>query len=1042
MKNSYKCRLLFFAVLFFTGLSISFAQKGSISGTILDEKSEPMIGANVIIENTKVGAVTDINGKYTISNIETGKYTLVFSSIGYKKQKQQVDVTAGKTITTDMILKEDILQLDQVVVVGYGTKQKRDITGSIESIKAKEIAERSTGSFEQSMQGRAAGVQITSMNGIAGSPVKVKIRGVSSISAGGEPLYVIDGIPMTNGDFSSGGLGSGTSALSDINPSDIESIDILKDASSAAIYGSRGSNGVVIITTKKGKSGKTKFSASYTTGFVKEANRLKLLSASEQLGLNDQYYREYYSNNDSVESPLAPVFDNFTRAQADSFAALGGTDWIDQVLRLGNFNDFNISASGGNDKTTFYVGGTYHTENGFIKGNSFDRIAGRINVENKATEHLSLGGNIGLTYSTNKRIPTGDAGGLGNAQQCLPYLPVYNPAGQYFFTTVSGYPSNPLWELETRKYTTQSFRSVSNIWGEYQVVKDLKFRSEFGVDFLYMNEDEFNFRNILDANSYSSAWNRRTNVMNWTTNNFFTYSKVLDSIHDFQITVGSSLQSSSTDGAGINGWDFPNDFFTTPNAASATNKTGYYYETGYGFVSNFLRANYKYNERYITSFSIRNDGSSRFGEKHRYGWFPAFSAGWIISDEPFLKDNKYVSHLKFRASYGFTGNANIGDFAYLGVYYPSNGYNGTAAILPGRLDNPNLGWEKSQQLDLTMDYGFLNNRISGAVSYYYKKTTDMLLNISIPSSSGFTSVLKNVGKMQNTGIEISILTRNIVTKNFKWQTDFNIAFNNNKVLDVQGLPPDAFESGQPGEGRVISGYPVGQAYVVQYAGVSQTSQTITEYDGNGNAIGTSNVKPGQALYYDKFGNLMTSSNPYFYDHRIPRGNPNPKFCGGFTNTFTYKNFDFSFLFSYVYGNTLYDDPAKRQMGDWKHIAQRPEMLDAWTPSNTDTDIPAISLSEPSVNSDRFLYDASFLRLRNITLGYKLPAEISRRFKIESMRIFITGTNLWTLTKYPGWDPEVIRNVDPNTQQGNISFAGPSLQTPQARTFGGGIQIEF
>lgn len=1033
----------FLACVFFSLIASSvFSQKGSITGTILDERNDPMIGANIIIENTKIGSVTDFNGKFTIQNIDPGKYTVIISSIGYKKQKQSIDVIAGKAASINMSLKEDILQLEQVVVVGYGTKQKRDLVGSIETIKAKDIGDHPLPSFEQAMQGRASGVQITSANGIAGSPTRVKIRGTSSISAGGEPLYVIDGIPMTNGDFSAGGLGSGTSALSDINPADIESIEILKDASSAAIYGSRGANGVVIVTTKKGKAGKTKFSASYLTGSIKETKRMKFLSASDQLSLRDRYNQEMSLPKDTTTTTVFSGSNSLTRRQADSIAALGGTDWINQVLRNGSFHDFNASASGGNDKTIFYIGGTYHKEEGFLKGNSFDRVAGRVNIENKATDKLSLGGNIGLTYSQNQRVPTGDAGGLGDAQRILPFLPLYNDKGDYFAPQSYGYPSNPLWGLDTKKYNTSSFRSVSSIFGDYEILKQLRFRSEFGVDFLNMNEDEYNFRNTQDSTSVSSAWNRRTNVLNWTTNNFFTYSNVLDSIHDIQVTVGNSIQRSHSDGAGLYGQNFPNDFFTTPDAASASNQSGYYYETGYAFVSNFLRTNYKLKNKYLASFSIRLDGSSRFGEDNRYGWFPALSTGWIVSDESFLKDNKYISYLKLRASYGFTGNANIGDFAYQDVYYHSSGYNGVAGIMPGTLPNPSLSWEKSQQLDLTLDYGFLENRISGAVSYYYKKTTDMLLYVSLPTSSGFGSFLRNVGKMQNSGIEISILTRNISGKNFKWTTDFNIAFNQNKVLDVLGLQPDAFESGQPGEGRVLEGYPVGQAYLVQYAGVSQTVQPIYNHDNNGAVIGVDTAQAGQALYYDKFGNLMTSTNPYFYEHRVARGNPNPKFVGGITNTFTYKNFDFSFLFSFVYGNTLYDDPAKTQMGDWRHVSQRPEMLDAWTPENTDTDVPKLSLSESSVNSDRFLYDASFLRLRTVTFGYKLSADVCRKFKLGSMRVYLSATNLWTLTKYPGWDPEVLRNVNSNSQQGNISFAGPSLQTPQAKTIGGGIQIEF
>lgn len=1032
-----------------------FAQKTSINGIVTDEKNETVIGATVVLENTTIGAVTDINGKYIINNLEPGKVNVVFSMVGFKKQKHEVTLVAGQSTKLDIIIKEDILQLEQVVVVGYGNKEKRDITGSIETIKAKELLESGNHSFENVMQGRASGVQVTAANGVAGAPVKVKIRGTSSISAGSEPLYVVDGIPISSGDFSSGGLGSGTNALSDLNPNDIESMEILKDAASAAIYGSRGANGVVIITTKKGKAGKTVFNASYNAGIINETNRLKLLSAQEMLNLRDRA---------SAEKGLAPepktntIYGSWTRAQADSLAALGGTDWIDKVLQNGILHEANVSASGGNDKTIFYIGGTYHNETGFLVGNKFQRANGRVNLENKATKQLTLGSNIGLTYSINDRVPIGDAGGLGDAQRMFPYLPVKTADNQFFYPEQGGYPGNPVWALENKKYKAKSFRTVSNVWGDYEFTKNLHYRSEFGVDVMNQDEDEFDFRNTQNPNSVSSAWNRRTSVFNWTTNNFLTYNLLVKEKHDMQFTLGNAIQRAHTDGAGLNGWDFPNDFYTTPNASSATNKTGYYYSTGYAFVSNFLRANYKFNNKYIFSFSLRNDGSSRFGSKNRYGWFPALSGAWIISDENFLVDNKILSFLKFRSSYGMTGNANIGDFAYLGVYYPTSGYNGQMAVVPGTLENSNLSWEKSAQLDVTLDYGFMNNKIAGSFTYYNKATSDMLLYVSIPTSSGYSNVLQNIGKMKNYGYELTINTKNI-NKKFKWSTDFNIAFNFNKVLDVNNLPPDAFESGQPGEGRVVVGYPVGQAYLVKYAGVQKQNDFITVYDVEGNEVknadGTTKtalVLAGQDIYYDKHGNKMVAnyfnqsgaligSNADFYEHRVPCGSPIPLFIGGITNSFSYKNFDFSFLVSFVYGNTLYDDPAKSQIGSYDKIAQRPEIKDAWTVDNPNTDVPALNLYRPT-NSDRFLYDASFVRLRSISLGYRLPVTLSQKFYVDNLRVFVSATNLYTLTKYPGWDPEVLRNVDTNSQQGNISFAGPSLQTPQARVISGGIQIQF
>jgi len=1030
MKHIFSFTLL--GLMFFS----SFAQKATLSGIVVDEKNQPMIYVSISIKGTTIGIATNINGEYTIGNLDAGTYIVVANMLGYSKSEQKVTLLAGDKKEVKFVMKEDVLLLNQVVVVGYGVKEKREVTGSIETIKAKDIIQSSgSSSFEQVMNGKASGVQVIAANGVAGAPVKINIRGTSSISAGSEPLYVIDGIPMTSGDYSSGSLGSKTNALSDLNPNDIESIEVLKDAASAAIYGSRGANGVIIVTTKKGKAGKTKFDASISSGIVKETNRLKLLTAGEMLLLRDRAREEMGM---SPEPANTHIYGNWTRGQADSLAALGGTDWIDKVLQLGNQQQASVSASGGNDKTIFYVGGTYLKEKGFLKGNDYEKINGRINLENKATDKLILGVNIGLAFSNNRRVPIGDAGGLGDAQQMFPYLPVYNADGTYFSPTKQGYPSNPVWELDTKKYLVKSFRTISNVFADYTFNTSLKFRSEFGIDVLDQAEDQFDFRNVQDATSTSSAWNRHTGVMSWTANNFFTYEKEINALHNFTATLGNSIERSHTSGVGLNGWDFPSDFFTTPNAADASNKTGYYYETGYAFVSNFFRLNYKLNDKYIAAFSIRDDGSSRFGKDNRYGWFPSISAAWIASDEHFLEHSKILSYLKLRASYGYTGNANIGDFAYLGVYYPSHGYAGNTGIAPGVLPNPNLSWEKSKQLDLTIDWGLLKNRISGTATYYFKRTSDMLLNISIPTSSGFSSILENVGKMNNHGYEFTLLTKNLNGK-FKWSTDFNISFNRNKVIGVAELPPDAFESGEPGEGRVIIGYPVGQAYLVRFAGIQQQDGNINVYDLNGNNTGTEFVHAGQDLFYDLNGHLITSNNANFYENRVPCGNPIPKFLGGITNTFSYENIELSFLFSFVYGNTIYDDPAKQQIGAWNKIAQRPEILDAWTIENQSNKVPALNYYTPT-NSDRFLYDASYIRLRSITLSYMLSEKLCKKLNLTTCKIYIGGTNLLTFTKYPGWDPEVLRNVDTNSQQGNVSFAGPSLQTPQAKTLICGIRL--
>lgn len=1024
------------------------AQTGSVKGTVTDENGEPLYGTNVVVKGKSIGVITDFDGKYVLTDVPTGTQIIEFSFIGMKTQEFTVEVTAGAATTQDAVMQEDAVVLDDVVVIGYGRRQKRDVTGAITSISSDDIGDAVLPSLESSMQGRAAGVQVTTSNGMAGSSINVKVRGTNSISAGSQPLYVIDGIPVSSGDFSANNTGSGFNALSDLNPNDIESIQILKDAAAASIYGSRGANGVVLITTKKGSAGKTKFNVNYYSGITQSANRLDLISAEDHLSLRDSARVQRGLDPETADAIIFTPSNgaSITRGMADSIAALGGTDWIDQVLRTGYVQELSASAQGGSDKTIFYVGMTYKDEEGFVLGNNYERISGRINVENKATDKLSLGTNMSVSYSKNDRVPTGDAGGLGLAQQKLPYLPIYNEDGSYYDPY-----SNPLWQLDNWNFQANSFRSISGIYLNYEINENLSFRSEFGVDFMNLTEDEFRFRNTQDTGSVSSAWDRRTNVFNFTTNNYFSYHQDIGENQEADFTLGHAYQRSNTSGVGLNGWNFPNDNLTSPGSADPSDMTGYSYSTAFAFDSYFFRVNYKLYNKYLAGFSIRTDGSSRFGENNRYGTFPAISVGWIMSDESFIQDIESISFLKFRASYGLTGNANIDDYAHLGFYSAVGGYNGAAAIVPSTLLNPSLSWEKSIMLDINIDYGFFNNRLSGSITYYDKRSSDLLLQVTLPSSSGYSSIWQNVGAMRNNGIEFDLTSHN-VQGDFKWTTNFNIAFNHNEVTDVGGLPPDAFDNQTGGDARVIQGYPVGIAYLVEWAGVQQEDGEIALWnvdgtpvlDGEGNQE-TVMVEAGTELYYDANGNLMTYANPtgdFYGDNRKAAGSPFPKFVGGITNTFNYKGFDLNVLFIYQYGNTIYDDQAKRMIGDYTSIAQRPEILDAYSESNPSEDVPGLNEYSTYVNSTRFLYEASFIRLKNVSLGYSFNKEICQKLHLSNLRIYVSGNNLWTLTNYPGWDPEVLRNTSASDPDSNVSFAAPSFATPQARTIIGGIQVTF
>lgn len=1028
------------ALLFLISSNV-LAQTGTVKGVVTGEDGLSIIGGSVVVEGTTIGASTDFDGNYELREVPVGEQTIVYSYIGLKTQKHNITIKEGETVTHDVTLSEDVMMLDQAVVVGYGTTQKRDVTGSISTIKAEAIEQSTMPSVDEALQGQAAGVSIISQNGISGSAVKINVRGTNSIAAGSQPLIVVDGIPITTGNFDPGNLGSSSNALSDLNPSDIESIEVLKDAAATAIYGSRGANGVVMITTKRGKAGKSNINVGYSYGIMNETNRLEFLNAEEHLALRD---RARTDQGLAPETPGTSVGGGLTRVEADSIARNGGTDWVDEMLRTGGVHQLELSASGGTEKVRYYLGGAYRSEDGFLRGNTYDRVNARLNLDADATKILRVGGNLAVTYTSIDRVRTGDAGGLGTAQQNLPYYPIFDENGEFYNDI-----SNPVRDLSLQSFNTEIIRSINSIYADLQLHKNVKFHSDFGIDFLNQQEDEFNFRNVNQVGSTSSAWDRTTRVINWNLNNYLTYEKDWEEKHYFKIMVGQSAQRVKAEGFGLNGWGFPNDYLTSPSDAPQENQSGYSYETGNGLLSFFSRINYKLKNRYLLGISMRGDASSRFGPDNKWGFFPAFSAGWIISDEKWLKGSKVVPYLKLSASFGYTGNDAIPDFAYWSLYNAGFDYADSSGVAPIQLDNPNLKWERSQQLDVNLDFAFANSKIYGNITYYRKTSSDLLLFMSLPTSSGYNGVWQNIGQLENWGMEFSLTSRNL-NKKFKWETTLNLAFNRNKVLDAAGLPPDAFESGQPGEGRVIEGYPVGQAFLVEFAGVQAQDGQIGAYnldgtpmlDGGGNQV-MHDVQGGTELFYDKNGNVMTFANPtggLFYEyHRKAMGSPLPIFYGGISNTLKYAGVDLSFMFSFAYGNTLYDDAAKTQIGNWQSIAQREEILDAWSPDNPNTDVPGLNNYTP-VNSSRFLYDASYLRLRSLTLGYNFPKKMLSKIHLQKLRIYFKGGNLWTLTAFPGWDPEVLRNVDPNSQAGNVSFAGPFLGTPQARTISFGIQI--
>ena len=1046
MEKNYLKKLGFLVLFVLVGIA-TYAQTGSISGKVVDETNQPLPGAAVFIDGTQTSTQTDVNGNYRLNGVAYANVSVTVRFVGYDNLTKSITVNSTSS-TLDFNLKPVANSLNEVVVVGFGTAQKRDVKGAIASIGAKAYENVTVPTVNAGLQGRAAGLQVSQSNGVPGSATRVRIRGTSSISANGSPLYIIDGVPVFNQETSDQDFGRNPNRagsldpLAYLNPNDIESIDILKDAAAGAIYGSRGANGVIQITTKKGKAGKTIVSFNSTYGVSEITRKLPMLNGPEWL----QVYNEARVNDGGL--PLGPN----ESINVTGFSFIPGqnvgvnTDWIDQATRQGSVSENSLSIRGGNDKTRFFISGLYRNEESILEGGAFERAGARVNIDNKASDRLDVGLQFGIYRSKNNQVPQSFNGGIGAAQSfSLPIYPILNPDGSFFGTQFQNTGFNIVSQREST-YDSKDFRTNANVYLAYKISKNLTFRTENGLDLLNQNEQRYEsgVNRFFNGKGLATASERQYQVANFNTNNFLNFDKTFGTDHVFNATTGFYFNnarenqiavSASSDGVG-----FLNPYYRegtsnlgyAPGAVVNGSPTTAFSRADIitGVLSYFARANYKLKERYLFGLSASYDGSSNFGPNNKFGFFPAASAAWIISEEDFLKDNKVLNFLKLRASYGIVGNNSQETFQYIQTYSSNGGYAGVPGQAPNNLENPDLQWETNRGIDLGLDFGLINNRISGTLGVYSKLSQDIIVNVPIrASASGFATrlLINSEGvKVRNQGVELELTSRNLVG-DFKWSTNFNISHNNNKVTDV-GIytSGDAFDTGE-GDTRILKGFPLGINFLPIYAGVNPAN--------------------GDELIFDKNTGLPIKLTAGSQDaNRVAVGKPNPDFFGGLENTFNYKGFDLSVLLSFQYGNQIYDDGAKYQiggrLGSWN---QRRDILNRWQKPGDVTDVPRVSLLEggraDQSNSSRFLYDASFLRLRTINFGYNLPSNVLKTLKINNAKIFVSGQNLFVLTKYAGWDPEVVR-YNFNAAQANSGFVAPYLPTPQAKTFSLGVNVGF
>lgn len=1002
-----RSKLLLLILFCLSSTQLIYAQNRTISGTVTDGSSgNPISGVSVKVSESNRITQTDVSGKFSIE-ISSNTGTLVFSYIGY--HTKQVPITNSNTYDVTLLPSE--ATIDEVVVVGYGTQLKKDVTGSTSTVKMSDLENVPLPTIESALQGRASGVFINSSSGKLGQALQIRVRGTSSITASSQPLFVIDGVPVITRDM--GTYTEPENPLAAINPDDIESMDILKDASAAAIYGARGSNGVVLITTKKGKAGRTNIDVGYYYGGSKPTKVGKFL--------NSQQYRElltasltnagYIGSAPDQYSSMSEFWEDWTGT--NDWDENYDSDWANQAFRTGNVQQLSLTMSGGNDKTRFIASGAHNDNKGILVGNRYVRTSGRLGLDHNVSTWLTFGGNINLNKIDNYRVNSDNA--FSNPQQLNalpPIQPIRNADGELNNNTVY---YNNLIDLENGRQMSNTYRTFSNIYATAQITPNLVFRTEYGLDLLTLEEEMFLGSRTQDGGDVGGyGFSHIAKSINYNFNNTLTYSKLFNDIHDFSILLGMSYQDGQFRYTQAEGNSFPSDKFQKI-ASAAVKSDASSYEDQFSFLSYFGRINYKLKNRYLLEGSLRVDGSSRFGPERKYGTFPAASIGWVVSEEDFFGDGSTWNYLKARVSYGLTGNAEIGNYLWRTLYSGVN-YAGTPGTKPTTLGDRELTWENTKATNIGLDLGFFNDRLTFTFDAYHKKTTDLLLNVPIVSTSGFTSILQNYGELENKGLEFSFNSRNLVNT-IKWSTSFNIAFNKNKVLKlVDGQP---IYPGGRYLGRVEEGKPFGYFYGKAYAGVDPNN--------------------GDALYYVDDTRTATT-NDYNAAGDQELGTPHPKFYGGFGNRFSYKNFDLDIQTQFVYGNDIYNAAGAFQAANGDYFDnQLVSQMNYWKQPGDITDIPQPRFDEANGTrpSSRYLQDGSYFRVKNVVLGYNIPSAYISKYKINNARVYLSATNLFTITNYEGYDPEIN-----TTFAGNYQLGTDFYTPPQARTITFGINVGF
>ena len=1053
--------------------SIASAQTIEIRGRVTDDEGRALPGAVVMTQDKTVNALTNSAGDYRIK-VKNGD-VLVYSILGYKEYQEKV----GNQTRIDVTMYEDMEQLEDAVVIGYGYVRRVDLTGSVASVKTEEMIKAPVRSFEEALAGRVAGVQVTSTEGEPGSAINIVIRGQNSLTQDNSPLYVIDGFPMDSFDASS------------LNPSDIESIDVLKDASSTAIYGARGANGVILVTTKSGKQGKTKVTYDGKTGFQFSTNKMELMDPYEFVRLQVEL--------DPVRGPemyFKPNSNGFNTKSLDYYRNVQYIDWQARCLQLAPINDHTVSVTGGSKSIQYATSINYLNQEGIIVGGGYDRISGRLKLDVNASKNLRFGINATYAhtnqYGSSVRMPESNAeASLTQMYNMWGYRPVSGSSSidnllysdedaEIVEMSTYGNRYNPRLYLDNEEKTYKQHNFNANVFAELTFAKYFKLRISGGANLnLAVTEDFFNSKHpyslkvmgIIKGVNGFAEYTTRSSLLN---ENTLTYNRTFKRKHNLNAMVGYTMQNYNWSQFRGTAWDVPRESLGISGLDEGAAQPLKSSKNSSALHSALFRVNYNYDRKYYLTFSMRADGSSKFPKENRWGFFPSGAVSWRLSQEDFLKDSRIISDAKLRASYGLTGNNRVGAFDYMSSLTITNkdGYGWNNDLTQGAnlatLGNYNLRWESTAAADVGLDLSLFDDRITVIADYYHKNTTDLLLKANLPLSSGYQNAMMNIGAVVNQGFEFTLNTVNILKKNFTWISNLNISFNRSRVAALtdgeayrytQMRWGSDWESVPLYETRV--GCPVTMFVGMQSDGLYQISDFTWQNDSDpsiphesrnyvlkdnvpDNGMARNQIKPGYVKFKDQptvdtdGDGIPDAGDGHIGDaDRVVLGDPNPLFIGGFSNTFTYKGFDLNVFLQFSYGNKVMNANRILFEGTYRFgLNQFASYADRWSPENTDAVNYVPGGGKVNYYSDRTLEDASYLRLKTVQLGYSIPQKYLKNKVISGFRVYVSAQNLFTLTRYSGYDPEVSIYNTPLTPGFDY------LSYPRSRTFTFGLNLSF